>query len=76
MRTQRMLGNEIKKLRIITNSKRFSHEARDGAWNMMLALQWAVTSPDEMKLTPMDLCGISVDDAYAVRTVARRKRRP
>lgn len=73
MRTKLEVQNEIRKLRIIINSKNYGDTPKDAAWAMLLALQWSLTSKKTLTLSPMELSGLTMEQCNAVKKLAKRK---
>lgn len=72
MKSIKEVEKEIKKLRMVFHSKTFSEKARDSAWAMMLALQWASLENDVKSLSPMELSGITMQDSIALNKKCKR----
>jgi len=71
MRKLKDIENEIVKLRKVYQSDSFPENAKNNAWAMMLALEWAATS--KKYLTPMELSGITMVQSAALKKQVKRE---
>lgn len=74
MRKLKEIQNEIIKMRKLVKLD-ISEKVSQSAWDMLLALEWVTTTHKKMPLSPMDLTGITMDQARAYKKKFKREQR-